>query len=1075
MKACAHRSLSRISSPLAMVFMFPLLLVFTGCGGAHFSSTPTTTSTPTVSIAASPASITAGGSSMLSVAATDATAVTVSGTDGSSYNLSATGGTQAVSPTATTTYTANATGTGGKASSAAAVTVAAAAPAPAPTVTLAANPTSITAGGSSTLTIAATNATAVTVTGTDGSSYKLQPSGGTQAVTPTATTTYTATATGAGGKASAVAMVTVAPVPPPGMPTVAIAAKPTSISAGSSSTLTVTAANATALTVTGSDGSSYNLSATGGTQAVTPAATTTYTATATGAGGNASAVTTVTVVPATAGAPTVAIAAKPTSISAGGSSTLTVTATNATTVTVTGSDGSSYNLSATGGTQAVTPAATTTYTATATGAGGNASAVTTVTVVPGPPPAAPTVNIAANPTTITAGSASTLTVAATNATTLTVTGSDGSSYNLAATGGTEAVTPAGSTTYTATATGAGGNASAVTTVTVVPAPPPAAPTVTIAANPTSITAGSSSTLTVAATNATSVTVTGSDGSSYNLPATGGTQAVTPAATTTYTATATGAGGNASEVATVTVTPAGSLQSINHVIFMLQENHTFDNYFGMLNPYRITNGWNVGDDGNDYEVDGIDDKLKTANQNDSGVSFPLFKFRSTCIDDDSSDWLASYGDVNRYDFLTNRPIQENGFVHTAEGFATSCANSGTCNGEFTDLAGQRAMGYYDEGFLNYYYYMAAQFAVSDRWFSPLASKSTPNRVATYSGGTTQGLVLDPGYDDHLGGVEAAPIFEELDQANVSWKVYYTQTAGSCIPGDDCGSGSANEPATDLGYLYYDVRYLYKNPTKAACTGTTQPSSVVGDATNSFCIDPNHIAPLSTYYTDVANGTLASFTFIESGSMNDEHPGSGQSVLYGQTEVAKIVNAFMASPSWNDSVFFFSYDEGGGPYDHVPPVPGHSNDFTDASLGPIPDISTISVNPDSYFPCPPPNGVATQHCDLKPNYPGTHPGDAATVNGFAAQLGFRLPNIVISPFTRRHYVSHIPMDHTAVIKFVENRFIGPSAHLTARDAVQPDLLDFFDFTNVPWSTPPTPPNPVTAESLGYNPCTPTNMGP
>ena len=52
----------------------------------------------------------------------------------------------------------------------------------------------------------------------------------------------------------------------------------------------------------------------------------------------------------------------------------------------------------------------------------------------------------------------------------------------------------------------------------------------------------------------------------------------------------------------------------------------------------------------------------------------------------------------------------------------------------------------------------------------------------------------------------------------------------------------------------------------------------------------------------------------------------------------MNAFMTSPSWNDSVFFFSYDEGGGPYDHVPPVPGHSNDFTDASLGTIPDISS-----------------------------------------------------------------------------------------------------------------------------------------
>ncbi len=44
--------------------------------------------------------------------------------------------------------------------------------------------------------------------------------------------------------------------------------------------------------------------------------------------------------------------------------------------------------------------------------------------------------------------------------------------------------------------------------------------------------------------------------------------------------------------------------------MLQENHSFDNYFGMLNPYRRSKGWNVGDDGQVYTVDGIDDKLNT---------------------------------------------------------------------------------------------------------------------------------------------------------------------------------------------------------------------------------------------------------------------------------------------------------------------------------------------------------------------------------------------------------------------------------------------------------------------------------
>jgi phospholipase C len=194
------------------------------------------------------------------------------------------------------------------------------------------------------------------------------------------------------------------------------------------------------------------------------------------------------------------------------------------------------------------------------------------------------------------------------------------------------------------------------------------------------------------------------------------------------------------------------------------------------------------------------------------------------------------------------------------------------------------------------------------------------------------------------------------------------------------------------------------------------------------------------------------------------------------VAKILNQFMASPSWSSSVFFLSYDEGGGPYDHVPPVPGSSNKYTDASLGAIPDISQIAVKPDDYSPCLPATpGVYTVHCDLRPNNPGAHAGDAAAAQGFAAQLGFRVPNMIISPFTRRHYVSHTPMDHTAIIKFVESRFIGSSAHLTNRDAAQPNLLEFFDFTNKPWATPPPQRAPVTPATLGYNPCLPQSIGP
>ena len=110
-----------------------------------------------------------------------------------------------------------------------------------------------------------------------------------------------------------------------------------------------------------------------------------------------------------------------------------------------------------------------------------------------------------------------------------------------------------------------------------------------------------------------------------------------------------------------------------------------------------------------------------------------------------------------------------------------------------------MGYYDQDFLNYYYYMASQFALSDRWFSPVSSKSVDNRIAVFSGGTTQGLVKDPG-NDGVGQLSIPTIFQELDQNNVSWKLYYSVTLGFCTDPEDCGSGSSQFPATILLQLH-----------------------------------------------------------------------------------------------------------------------------------------------------------------------------------------------------------------------------------------------------------------------------------
>jgi hypothetical protein len=141
--------------------------------------------------------------------------------------------------------------------------------------------------------------------------------------------------------------------------------------------------------------------------------------------------------------------------------------------------------------------------------------------------------------------------------------------------------------------------------------------------------------------------------------------------------------------------------------------------------------------------------------------------------------------------------------------------------------------------------------------------------------------------------------------------------------------------------------------------------------------------------------------------DEHPSSnvqvGQSFTYG------VINALESSPNWSDSAFFLTYDENGGYYDHVAPP--------------------AAVAPDNIPPI-------------------LQPGD--TQASFD-RYGFRVPVVVVSPYSRPHYVSHVVDDHTSILKFIETRYGLPP--LTARDAAADPMLDLFDFTTASFATPPT----------------------
>jgi phospholipase C len=341
-------------------------------------------------------------------------------------------------------------------------------------------------------------------------------------------------------------------------------------------------------------------------------------------------------------------------------------------------------------------------------------------------------------------------------------------------------------------------------------------------------------------------------------------------------------------------PPANLQSIKHIVFMAQENRSFDSYFGKLSAYWAANGYPA------QQFDGLPANASNPSYSANGQSAtPLSSFHvgTECVDNLSPSWDESHVDWN-----LNEPI---GPTATLDGFAYTAGKFATDLG-YADTQGRRAMGYYDGSDLNYYYFMASNFATSDRWFAPVMSRTQVNRMYLFAA-TSQGYVYPPGTNAADNNALTAPtIFDALSKAGVNWKVYYT---------DDICPG----PCT---YLTQFQKY-------------TPPNAL-----------PSNVVPVSQYLTDVQAGTLPSVAFIETGylSNKDEHPSSGTNVQTGAAYAASLINSLMTSASWKDSVFILTYDEPGGLYDHVSPQPSVNPDgIAPVDLEPHDICTPPAVNP------------------------------------------------------------------------------------------------------------------------------------
>lgn len=489
----------------------------------------------------------------------------------------------------------------------------------------------------------------------------------------------------------------------------------------------------------------------------------------------------------------------------------------------------------------------------------------------------------------------------------------------------------------------------------------------------------------------------------------------------------------------------ALQKLKHIIVVMQENHSFDNYFGALayvpgGVYHPVDA-DRGSDGDDRDgggcraddhrcVDGLtcnvmnDGSLHCANANIDGGGGKVVAFHDTnrCVKPDLDHrWVGTHREANfNHPNASLRHFRGNGFVRQND------LTEQIDNGQESPTEDE-TMGFYTQAELPFYYELAQKFAISDRHFCSVLGPTFPNRAyslaATSFGHLTTNDQVPP-----LGGYKplTGTIFDLLDAHAVTWANYF----------QDVPSGGIFRLFTLTAHDPHFLPYALF---------VAQVSGVPGAPTLpevSF-VDPN-------------------FGVLSRSVENDEHPPAD--IQRGQAFISQLVNAVRNGPYWKDSIIFITYDDHGGFYDHVNPPrapQGGTRTPDDIAPGQCADASfpPASAQPGAGAQCstnqvdPAGSSVATA-AELCPAFAANPTGPFPEQCASFDQLGFRVPFVAVSPFSKPHYVSHAVSDHTSVLALIEKRFIVPfngdgtnHPHLTRRDQFADALEDMFDFENSP----------------------------
>ena len=443
------------------------------------------------------------------------------------------------------------------------------------------------------------------------------------------------------------------------------------------------------------------------------------------------------------------------------------------------------------------------------------------------------------------------------------------------------------------------------------------------------------------------------------------------------------------------TTTGTIKDVQHVVILMQENRSFDHYFGTLRgvrgfsdprPVRLSNGKDIW-----Y-------------QPPASVYTKHYKARG--LRRDATHVLPFY--MNPQTTTEHSPGTDHGW---------SSGHLAWNHGKYNQWVNQKqdvlTMGYLRREDVSFHYALADTFTLCDGYHCSVHADTAPNRIYLWSGTIDPRNILGtkpngPGLEErpHINGYTWTTYPERLEEHGISWKLY---------------QGGSGEPGTPTdNYTDNSLEFFAKYQVKE---GASPTSSLVTNGVS------NHT--LIEFREDIVNNRLSQVSWIVAPYKYSEHPEASPSD--GAHYINLVLEALTANPeTWSKTVLFLNYDENDGLFDHiVPPMPPLTNQAN--TQGMVSKNLVESLSDETL-------DLSRYRGDMRPLIPDADPGGRQPIG-----LGPRVPMLIISPWTTGGWVCSQVFDHTSVLQFLEKRFEIPEPNISAwRRAVCGDLTSAFDFS-------------------------------